>query len=173
MDVDGRWEQLEWPYQLKLQKLSIRFDTIDPQGIGEPPYESAGDIRYRFEVWDHVKGIRSLLKEWIFFNPYTTLTPFDVSDFIPGGAEVTVGPRLANTGSVSLLLSVREFDDGPFADELATSLNEYIQIEPGGFTEDDPIELVITAKQEPDPFDPENELDIDVHVKVNVEHIRP
>ncbi|SEQ94059.1 hypothetical protein SAMN04487983_1009172 [Streptomyces sp. yr375] len=173
MDVDGKWEQRELPYQLLLQKLTIHFETVDPQGLGNMPwFESSADIRFRFEVWDYIKHTKSLLKAWVFFNQNTTLTPFNVSDFV-FDAEWMVGPRLANVGTASLLLSVRQFDDPPFEDEFATSLHKFVEVQPGEYTEADPLTLVVRAAQEPDPLDPENELDIDAYVTVDVEYIRP
>jgi hypothetical protein len=174
-DAAGRWQQIVRPFRTLRRKLTIDFHTVDAQSIGEPSSETEGEMRFKLEVWNfNGQPPWEVVKTFDFENHHTTLSPFSVRDFVQDPVFV-VGPRRVEKQAAGLAIHVQEFDPWPYEDEFADSLAfgrpRAIEVKPGEDNEDQPINMVLRAAQEYDPFDTEEELVVDVRVTVKVEHV--
>jgi hypothetical protein len=174
-DAAGRWEQVERGFRTLQRKMTINLHTIDVQSLGEAPSETEAAMRFKLEVWD-LNGQNWTLppsQSFVFENHNVTLTPFSISSFVPNPV-VVVGPRPVRE-IAGLGLHVQEFDPWPQEDEHASSMKfgrpQVIKVIPGEGSEDQPLNIVVKAAQEYDPFDTEQEVDVDLHVSVTVEHV--
>lgn len=174
MDGTGGWQQIVRNFRTLQRKLTIEFDQIDVQSIGEPPSETEGEMRFLLEVWERRFDTWEQVRSFAFENHHVTLTPFKVRDFVLDPV-VVVGPRPVHESVVGVSVHVREFDPWPFVDETATSMTlnspTPIEVKLGEGAENDVPPLTLTAKQQYDPFDPEESLWVDVSVRVKVEHV--
>jgi hypothetical protein len=87
---------------------------------------------------------------------------------------VVIGPRPITVGTPGVTFHVREFDPFPFADETAVSglgSPKSIRVSAGEDFENDTLELSLLARQEDDPFDPEEALEVRLRYTVKVEHL--
>jgi hypothetical protein len=151
--------------------MTIDLQTIDAESLGESASESEGEMRFHIDVAERRNETWFNLRQFIFRNDHTTLTPFSIRNFV-SDPVVIIGPQVIGIGIPGIGLSVREFDDFPFADEEANTLGpKAIRVVPGEDTENDTLNFRVTVRQEDDPFDPESPLIVHLICKVTVEHV--
>ena len=172
-DATGGWQQIVRPLKTLRRRLTIDFHTVDVQSLGEAPSETKAEMRFQLEAWDYVGQAWTVIGSFVFENHNATLTPFSVRDFVLN--PVVVVPPLVRTEVAGLAVHVQEFDPWPFEDEHASSMvfgtPRIITVVPGENSEDLPINMVLRAAQEYDPFDTEQEVVVDVRVTVTVAHV--
>jgi hypothetical protein len=173
-DSAGRWQQIVREFRTLRRRLTIDFHTIDVQSLGEAPSETEAEMRFKLEAWDRPGPTWEIVQAFEFEHHTVTLSPFNVRDFVMNPV-VVIGPRPVGKEVAGLAVHVQEFDPAPFEDEHASSMvfgkPRMIAVKPGEDNEDKPINMVLRAAQEYDPFDTEQEVIVEVGVTVTVAHV--
>lgn len=173
-DAAGGWQQIVRPFKTLERRVTINFPTIDVQGLGEAPSETEAEMRFKLEAWVRNGQSWQTFQSFEFENHQTTLAPFNVTNFV-ASPLVVIGPRPIKDLIAGVAVHVQEFDPWPFEDEHASSIGfggpRVIEVIPGEGNENKPINMILRASQEYDPFDTEQEVIVDARVTVTVEHV--